>query len=78
MTTDAKGGFAKGYELRRHKNEAAANLAVFQARRDWIKYIGPIDTFADCNPYHGNFVSLVLPFSHPERVHITAYFMECG
>jgi hypothetical protein len=70
-------GFGVGYELRRHKNEAAINQATHSARQDWQRYIGPIDTFGNANPYHGNFVSLVLPFTLPDRVAVLAYLIEC-
>lgn len=70
-------GFCTGYEIRRHKNESEANRAIHRARQDWLRYIGPTTTFANANPYHGNFASLVLPFTLPERVAISAYFLEC-
>jgi hypothetical protein len=70
-------GLGNGLRLRRHKAEAVANTAIHEARTDWRRYIGPMDTFADANPYDGNFVALVLPFTRLDRVEISAYFMEC-
>jgi ophiobolin F synthase len=70
-------GHGVGIQLRRHKNEAAINRATHSARRDWRRYIGPIDTFGNANPYHGSFVSLVLPFTLPDRVAVLAYLIEC-
>jgi hypothetical protein len=70
-------GFGDGYKPRRHKNEAGINRAIHSARLDWQRYIGPIDKFGSANPYHGNFVSLVLPFTLPDRVAVLAYLIEC-
>lgn len=70
-------GLGGGLQLRRHIAEAVANDAMHEARTDWRRYIGPIDTFADANPYDGNFVALVLPFTSPNRIKVSAYFMEC-
>ena len=70
-------GFAKGLTLRRHKNEAEANNSVYQMRQDWLRLIGPVETFGNCNPYHGNAIALILPFTKPERVAVSSYFFEC-
>jgi hypothetical protein len=70
-------GFGKGYTLRNHKDEDVVNNASHTARQDWVRYVGPIETFGGCNPYHGNFTSLTLPFTQPERLAICAYFIEC-
>jgi hypothetical protein len=70
-------GHGARIQLRRHKNEAEINRATHSARQDWQRYIGPIDTFGNANPYHGNFVSLVLPFTQPDRVAVLAYLIEC-
>lgn len=70
-------GHGVGIQLRRHKNEAEINRATHSARQDWRRYIGPIDTFGNANPYHGSFVSLVLPFTLPDRVAVLAYLIEC-
>jgi hypothetical protein len=70
-------GFGVGYEPRRHNNEAGINRATHSARLDWQRYIGPIDKFGGANPYHGNFVSLVLPFTLPDRVAVLTYLIEC-
>lgn len=69
-------GFAKSYTLRRHKYEAEANRGAYECRQDWIKYIGPIEQFGNCNPYDGNFTYLVLPFTRPERLWLCAYIHE--
>jgi hypothetical protein len=72
-------GFGAGYQLRRHNNalEAEANHAVHSARQDWHRYIGPIETFGNANPYHGNALSIALPFTLPDRVAVIAYLLEC-
>lgn len=62
---------------RRHRWESLINSAMLEARNDWQRLIGPIETFADANPYHGNFVALVLPYTQPDRLKVSAYFMEC-
>ncbi|EMC96021.1 hypothetical protein BAUCODRAFT_513498 [Baudoinia panamericana UAMH 10762] len=69
-------GFCDGYELRRHRCESEANLGAYEARRDWLRSIGPIDEFGNANPYHGDFTSVVLPFTIPDRVRLCAYAME--
>jgi len=69
--------FGVGYQLRRHKHEAEINRATHAARQDWQRYIGPIKTFGNANPYHGNFVSLTIPLTLPDRVAVTAYLLEC-
>lgn len=74
---EARLGFCPRYQLRRHKNEDKINNGVHWARQDWHRYIGPTDVFGNANPYHGNFTSLVLPFTLPDRVEIIAYFLEC-
>jgi len=72
-------GFGAGYQLRRHNNlyEAAANQVTHFARQDWHRYIGPIETFGNTNPYHGHFVSISLPFTLPSRIAIISYILEC-
>ena len=72
-------GFGEGFQLRRHNNtlEAKANQAIHSARRDWHRYIGPIETFGNANPYHGNGISIALPLTLPDRVAAVAYLFEC-
>jgi hypothetical protein len=70
-------GLGSGLQLRRHKDQAVANTAMHEARADWRRYIGPIDTFATANPYDGAFVALMFPFTSLDRLEIMAYFMEC-
>jgi hypothetical protein len=59
------------------KDEAAANDGSHLLRKDWQRFIGPIDAFGGCNPYQGNFTSLALPYTQRERISICAYFIEC-
>lgn len=70
-------GFSKSFTLRKSRDEAAANDGSHLARKDWQRFIGPIDAFGACNPYQGNFTSLALPYTQPERIGICAYFIEC-
>jgi ophiobolin F synthase len=70
-------GLSSNYTLRRHKYEAEANAGSHEARLDWIKYIGPIDTFGNVNPINGNFAAVVLPLTKPERLRLIAYVFEC-
>lgn len=72
-----KHGLGGNTELRKHNDQRVDIEACQEARQDWLRYIGPTETFASANPYHGNFFSLVLPYTQPERVAISAYFMEC-
>ncbi|KAK3399185.1 isoprenoid synthase domain-containing protein [Sordaria brevicollis] len=65
-----------GYTLRRHKAETLANAGCYEARQDWIQYIGPIKEFGNCNPVNGNFTALVLPLTKPERLRLVAYILE--
>lgn len=65
------------YTLRRHKFETEANAGCHEARKDWIKYIGPIEQFGGCNPINGNFSAVVLPLAKPERLRLIAYVLEC-
>ncbi|KAK5124909.1 hypothetical protein LTR85_001099 [Meristemomyces frigidus] len=69
-------GFCQGYQLRRHRDDAIANDGAHEARRDWMEHIGPIEQFGSCNPYDGNFTSLVLPFTKPDRLRLAAYIHE--
>lgn len=72
-------GFCAGYQLRRPKSdvEAEANRGTHQARQDWHRLIGPIDTFANANPYHGSFGALTVPFTMKDRAAIVSYLFEC-
>lgn len=70
-------GLCSKYRLRRHKYEIEANAGCYEARTDWIKYIGPVELFGGCNPINGNFSSLVLPLCKPERLRLVAYVLEC-
>lgn len=72
-----KHGLGGSSESRRHNDEELEVRACHAARQDWLKYIGPTQTFASANPYHGYFLSLVLPYTRPERLAISAYLMEC-
>jgi hypothetical protein len=70
-------GFCHEYPLRCHKHDQKANEGSFRCREDWARYVGPLDRWANCNPYHGNFVSLVLPLCKPGRLALISYFCEC-
>lgn len=65
-----------GYTLRRHKAETLANAGCYEARQDWIQYIGPVEEFGNCNPINGNFTAVVLPLTKPERLRLVAYILE--
>jgi ophiobolin F synthase len=65
------------YTLRRHKFESEANAGCYEARQDWIKYIGAIEEFGGCNPINGNFTAVALPLTKPERLRLIAYVLEC-
>ncbi|RYN20222.1 Fusicoccadiene synthase [Alternaria tenuissima] len=65
------------YTLRRHKYESEANAGCYEARQDWIKYVGPIEEFGGCNPINGNSSAVVLPLTKPERLRMIAYVLEC-
>ncbi|KAF2202999.1 geranylgeranyl pyrophosphate synthase [Delitschia confertaspora ATCC 74209] len=69
-------GLCANYTLRRHKFEKEANAGCHEARSDWIKYIGPIKGFGNCNPINGNFTAVVLPLCKPERIRLLAYVLE--
>ncbi|KAJ4398409.1 geranylgeranyl pyrophosphate synthetase [Neurospora sp. IMI 360204] len=69
-------GFGHGYTLRRHKAERLANAGCYEARQDWIQYIGPAEEFGNCNPINGNFVAVALPLTKPERLRLVAYIFE--
>lgn len=69
--------FSRDFTLRKAKDEAAANDGTHLLRKDWQRFIGPIDAFGGSNPYQGNFTSLALPYTQPERIGICAYFIEC-
>lgn len=77
IDNDTLQGFSQPFTLRKSKDEAAANDGAHLARKDWRRFIGPIDTFGGCNPYQGNFTSLALPYTQPDRIGICAYFVEC-
>lgn len=77
ISEEERHGFGNGLHLRRHKCEALTNDAMHQTRKDWRDLIGPIETFGNANPYDGNFVALVLPFTRPERLAVSTYFLEC-
>jgi ophiobolin F synthase len=68
---DTLQGFSRDFTLRK------ANDGSHLLRKDWQRFIGPIDAFGGCNPYQGNFTSLALPYTQPERIGICAYFIEC-
>lgn len=70
-------GLCHGYELRRHKHEQNANEGSFRCRKDWTRYIGPIERWGNCNPYEGHFASVVLPMCKPERLALVSYIFEC-
>lgn len=70
-------GFCQDYPHRRHHYESLANAGCYEARRDWIQYIGPVSAFGNCNPINGNFTSVVLPLCKPERLKLVAYVLEC-
>jgi len=75
-TTYDTRGFCNGFELRRHEFEGEANEGSRQARSDWIRRIGPIEKFGNCNPYSGHFAALVLPLCIPERLRLISYIFE--
>jgi hypothetical protein len=77
ISSEERFGFAVGYQLRRHRDEAKAHEAFNSCRRDWQRYIGPIEQFGNANPYHGNFLSLTLPYTLPDRVPVIGYLLEC-
>lgn len=70
-------GFCEDYPLGRYKFEEEANKGSSQCRRDWTKYIGPIERWGSCNPWEGHFGAVVLPFCRPERLAIISYIFEC-
>jgi hypothetical protein len=70
-------GLSTNYTLRRHKFESDVNVGSHEARRDWIRYIGPIEQFGGCNPINGNFTAVVFPLCIPKRIRLVAYVMEC-
>ena len=69
-------GLCEGYELRRHKYENRANAGCGEAKRDWIRHIGPVSQFCGYNLINGNFTSVAFPLCKPERVHTVAYILE--
>lgn len=71
------GGFCDQYSLRRHNYEEKANQGCFRLRKDWQKYIGPIERWGSCNPFEGNFGSVVLPLCKPDRLELACYIFEC-
>jgi len=70
-------GFCPGYRFRRHLYESLANAGCYEARQDWIQYIGPVTEFGNCNPRNGNFTANVLPLCRPDRLKLVAYILEC-
>jgi hypothetical protein len=70
-------GLCENFVLRRNIHETEANIGSQEARTDWIDYIGPIEEFGGCNPFDGNFTSLVLPLCKPDRIKLAAYIHEC-
>jgi hypothetical protein len=77
IENDTLQGFGRDLTVRKGNDEAAANDGSHLLRKDWQRFIGPIDAFGGCNPYQGNFTSLALPYTKPERIDICAYFIEC-
>ena len=69
-------GFCNGYPARRHNHEKEADNGLREARADWVRYIGPVDTAGGCNPFSGHFASLTLPTCKPERLRIISYVFE--
>lgn len=71
-------GFAAptSFPLRRHRHEPEAIEGSRLARADWLRHIGPIDTFGNCNPYSGHFAALTLPLCAKERLRVIAYVFE--
>lgn len=70
-------GLGRQYPLRRHRYEHLSKAGFFEARQDWLQYVGPTDEFGCCNTINGDFASLVFPLTKPERLHLVAYFSEC-
>ena len=70
-------GLCCNYELRRHRYEHLADEGAQSCRDDWVKYIGPLERWGCCNPWEGNFGSVVLPFCKPERLALMSYIFEC-
>jgi ophiobolin F synthase len=70
-------GLGRKFTLRRHKYENEANAGCYEARSDWIKYVGPADRFGGCNPVNGNLSSVLLPLCKPERLRLVSYVLEC-
>lgn len=71
------GGFCDQYSLRRHKHEEKADQGCLSLREDWERYIGPIERWGSCNPFEGNFGSMVLPMCKPDRLALVCYIFEC-
>lgn len=69
-------GFCEGFPLRRHRCESQAIGGSRKARSDWLRYLGPIDTFGNCNLYSGHFAALTLPLCRPERLRAVSYLFE--
>jgi ophiobolin F synthase len=70
-------GLSQEYVLRRHKFESEADEGIYDARLDWIKYIGRLDEFGSENPINGNYTALCLPLCRPERIQLVSYIVEC-
>ena len=69
-------GFSSGFKLRRHKYEHLADEGSRQCRSDWLRCVGPVDKFGNCNPYSGHFGAVVIPLCKPERLRVVAYIFE--
>lgn len=75
--TKSIGGFCDQYSLRRHNNEDKADEGCLRLREDWQTYIGPIERWGSCNPFEGNFGSVVLPMCNADRLALVCYIFEC-
>ena len=69
-------GFCRGFPARRHNHEVEADNGSREARADWVRYIGPVETAGGCNPFSGHFAALALPTCKPERLRIISYLFE--
>jgi hypothetical protein len=70
-------GFCPNFPLGKLKYERLAAIGCYEARSDWIQYIGPVAEFGGCNPINGHFATLVLALCKPERLQLVAYVIEC-
>ena len=69
-------GFCHGFPARRHNHEEEANNGSREARADWVRYIGPVDTAGGCNPFSGHFAALTLPTCKPETLRLISYVLD--